>query len=487
MRILLLDLDALSPAHLGCYGYHRDTSPHIDRIAAQGVRFDNYYTSDAPCSPSRAALMSGRFGIHTGLVGHGGTAADIRREGAARGFVDMLRKESLPAFLRKSGLKTVLFSPFAERHAQWSFYAGFSEIHNSGRGGLESAEEVTPDVLDWIGQHADQDNWFLYVNYWDAHTPYRAPESFGNPFADEPIPAWLTEDVLERHKKMAGPHGAREIGMFSNYVNPAYPRHLGEIMNMSDLRKMVDGYDCGIRYLDDHLGMLFDALARKGVMDDLVVIITADHGENMGQLGIYGEHATADHATCRIPMIVRWPGVTRPHVDTGLHYHLDLAPTIADLMSQPPCATWDGQSYAQALTEGADCGREYVVVSQCAHVCQRGVRFGDWFYTRTYHDGYHLFPKDMLFNLREDPYEQFDVAEKHEAVVKDAVYYLNNWHDAMMASMPFDTDPLWTVMKEGGPYHAKGQLQNYIAYLEKTDRAYAVPELKRRHPEEFKS
>ena len=83
MRILYLDLDTLRPDHLGCYGYHRNTSPNIDRIAAEGVRFDNYHCSDAPCLPSRTALMTGRFGIHTGVVGHGGTAADMRLEGAA--------------------------------------------------------------------------------------------------------------------------------------------------------------------------------------------------------------------------------------------------------------------------------------------------------------------------------------------------------------------------------------------------------------------
>jgi choline-sulfatase len=115
MRILYLDLDTLRADHLGCYGYHRNTSPNIDRIARQGVRFDNYYCSDAPCLPSRSALMSGMFGIHTGVVGHGGTAADMRLEGAPRGFRDQLASNSLPAVVRSSGLHTALISPFGER------------------------------------------------------------------------------------------------------------------------------------------------------------------------------------------------------------------------------------------------------------------------------------------------------------------------------------------------------------------------------------
>jgi choline-sulfatase len=486
MRILFLDLDTLRPDHLGCYGYPRNTSPNLDRIASQGVRFDNYFCSDAPCLPSRAALMSGRFGIHTGAVGHGGTAADIRLEGEPRGFRDTLAYESLPAVFRKAGLRTVSVSPFAERHAAWTFYAGFNEMYNTGKGGGESAEEITPIALDWIDRNTVSDNWFLHVNYWDPHTPYRAPKEFGNPFAEDPLPAWLTPDVLASHNKKVGPHGSLEINMYDNHENPKYPRHPGEAKDMQGLRRVIDGYDCGIRYMDSHIGQLLDALDRKGVLEDLVIIVSADHGENLGELGMYAEHGTADQITCRIPMLIRWPGGMKGHVDSGFHYNLDLAPTMADLLAIPRMASWDGQSYADAVRAGTGCGRESLVLSQCAHVCQRGVRFGDWLYMRTYHDGFHLFPDEMLFNIEQDPHEQHDLAGERRDVCLEAVYRLNDWHDAMMKTMPGDVDPLWTVIREGGPFHAKGQLKAYCAHLEETGRGDAIPELKRRHPREFK-
>ncbi|MFN2111024.1 MAG: sulfatase-like hydrolase/transferase, partial [Anaerolineae bacterium] len=85
MRILYIDIDTLRPDHLGCYGYHRNTSPNLDALAQNGVRFKNCYTSDAPCLPSRTALWSGRFGFHTGVVNHGGTAAQPFVEGPSRG------------------------------------------------------------------------------------------------------------------------------------------------------------------------------------------------------------------------------------------------------------------------------------------------------------------------------------------------------------------------------------------------------------------
>lgn len=486
MRILFLDLDTLRPDHLGCYGYARNTSPNIDAIAKQGVRFEDYFCSDAPCLPSRAALMSGRFGIHTGVVGHGGTAGDFRLEGSPRGFRDRLAYDSLPAFLRKAGLRTVSISPFAERHSAWWFNAGFNEVHNTGKGGIESAEEITPTVLRWIDQNAYEDNWFLHVNYWDPHTPYRAPAEFGNPFENDPVPDWLTKETLDEHRTLASPHGAREINMFDNKTNPKFPRHLGEVEDMDDWRRMIDGYDCGIRYLDEHIGRLFAALDKQGVLNDLAIIISSDHGENIGELGIYGEHATADYVTPRIPMIIRWPGGAAGHVGKGIHHNLDLAPTLAELLGKPGAANWDGQSYAPTVLKGEDCGKEYAVVSQCAHVCQRGVRFGDWMYVRTYHDGYHLFPDEMLFDIADDPHEQRNVASEEPEACREAVYYLTEWHDKMMKSMPYDVDPLWTVMKEGGPFHARGYLPAYCERLEQTGRGQHVAELKRRHPGEFK-
>jgi len=487
MRILYLDIDTLRPDHLGCYGYHRNTSPNIDRIAAEGIRFTNYFTPDAPCLPSRSAMMSGQFGIRTGAVGHGGTCADRRLDGADRGFMDRLSQICLPATLKNAGLHTCYIGGFGERHSAWTFYAGFREIHDTGKLGMESAEEVTPTALNWIEQNAKTDNWFLQVNYWDPHTPYRAPEEFGNPFEDEPAAEWITEEILKQHRQHTGPHGAREINMFDDAVNPEFPRHPGELKTLDDVKRFYDGYDCGVRYMDDHIGSLFRALEEAGVMDDLCIIISSDHGENLGELGLYGEHGTADQITCRIPMIIRWPGCRPGTVDNAFRYNLDLLPTLADLLGQNKSEEWDGVSFAPVLKGGKADGRDDLVLSQCAHVCQRSVRFKDWLYMRTYHDGYHLFPCEQLFNLADDPHEQNNVAERHPEVCREAVYRLMNWHDNMMMRMPegYCEDPMRRVILEGGPHHARGRLPAYCRRLEQTERGAAVDELKRRHPGEF--
>lgn len=488
MRILYLDLDTLRPDHLGCYGYHRNTSPNIDAIAAEGVRFDNYYCSDAPCLPSRAAMMSGMFGIRNGVINHGGACADRPQEGAGRGFRDSLAcGGSVVNVMRDAGLHTTYIGGFGERHSAYWYYAGFHEVHDTARGGMESAEHVTPAVLDWINRHGAEDNWYLHVNYWDPHTPYRAPASFGNPFANDPLPAWLTQETLDRHLRHVGPHSASEVAMWDDRESPEYPRHPGRIADLRDVRRMIDGYDCGIRYMDDHIGQLLNAFRQCGVMDDLVIVVSSDHGENQGELGIYGEHATADHVTCRIPMIVRWPGVTRqPVADGGLRGNIDWLPTLAEMLGRPAKPNWDGASFAAALRTGSGPGREDLVLSQCCHVCQRSVRWDRWLYIRTYHDGFHLFPFEQVYDIAADPHEQDDLAPSRPDLCREGAWRLMRWHDAMMARLPAGrtTDPLRTVLAEGGPYHARGCLKRYCERLEKTGRGDAVPELKRRHPAE---
>ena len=133
MRIVFFDIDTLRPDHLGCYGYGRDTSPNIDKIASEGVRFDNYYCPNAPCLPSRASLITGQYGIRTGVVGHGGTAADLRPIGYDRHFTDSYSENSLFMQFRRAGFKTASISCFAERHSSWWFNSGFNETYNIGK------------------------------------------------------------------------------------------------------------------------------------------------------------------------------------------------------------------------------------------------------------------------------------------------------------------------------------------------------------------
>ncbi len=479
MRILYLDIDTLRADHLGCYGYCRDTSPNLDAIAAQGVRFDNCYATDTPCLPSRASLFSGRFGIHTGIVGHGGTAADMRLEGPARSFNMGRPRNSWMAGLRDAGYYTVSVSPYAERHAAWWFYHGFREMYNPGKRGHEIASEVAPYALDWLSRHAQEDNWFLHVNMWDPHTPYRTPMDFGNPFAGKPYDDWLSEELLQEHNQGYGSHSARDVVKAA--VSDRFPRIPRQLTSLDDYRKWIDGYDTGIRYADMHCGMILDELKRQGVLEDTAILISADHGENQGELNIYGDHHTACSITARVPFIIRWPGLPAGRADSGFHYQADVAATVLELVGAEIPAIWDGESFARALKEGSEEGREFLVASNCAWTCQRCVRWGDWLFMRTYHDGLKDLPPKMLFDVADDPHLTRDFSAERPEVVNEALAKLEDWHTEMMSTSDSEVDPLWNVIREGGPYHVRGSLNRYCEHLRKTGRGHHADALLARH------
>lgn len=484
MKFLMLDLDTLRPDHLGCYGYHRNTSPNIDEIASDSLLFENYHCSDAPCLPSRAALTTGMFGIHSGAVNHGDTTADLRLYGNGRDFKDQILLNNLFYQFRHAGIHTATVSSFAERHSSYWFNAGFNEVINCGKCGDERAEEVTPLVLKWLEDNKDREDWFLHVNMWDPHTPYRAPMEMGNPFEDSPLPEWMTEEVFHLHKQHVGPHSLNELGMYWDSSPADYPRQAGRADTLQEWKEVMDNYDCDILYMDREIGKILTWLKEHNMYQDTVILLTSDHGENMGELGIYSEHGTADEITTRIPMLIKWPGMHTGPVK-GLHYSLDLLPTLAELLGNKTQPHWDGISYAETLRTGADRGREYLVVSQCSHVCQRAVRFDKYLYIRTYHDGYHLFPKEMLFDLKEDFFEQHNLAEERPDLCGIACRYLTDWLQDMMMSSRYESDPMWTVIREGGPFHAKGNLPMYCRRLEATGRAEGAAMLRKKHPQEF--
>jgi arylsulfatase A-like enzyme len=487
MRVLYIDIDALRPDHLGCYGYHRNTSPHIDRLAEEGCRFDQLYCSDAPCMPSRTALFSGRFGARTGAVAHAGTVADPFPEGPGRGFTSKWGRTSWMQQLADAGFHTASISSFGQRHSAFHWYAGFREVLNTGGMGMESAEEVAPAALDWLDRRGADDPWFLHLNFWDAHTPYRVPEAFGNPFAGEPLPDWLTEELRRSHWEGVGMQSARERSGFGgkDYYNAAFPRQPAVIDSMDAVRAMFDGYDCGIRWVDTQIGHILDKLESLGVLDETAVIISADHGENLGELNIYGCHQTADPVTMRLPCIIRWPGLTTgpdapaPRTDGRLRYHFDFAATVLDLVGADIPDNWDGRSFASLLRGEGDTGREHLVLSQGQGSCQRAVRFDDWYYMRTYHDGYRDLPDDLLWHAHDDPHLLENRAPMEPGIVAGAKALLADWESRVVD--PQNGDPLQTVIAEGGPPHVRGQLEAYVAYLRETGRAAAADRIEARH------
>ena len=467
MRILYIDIDSLRPDHLSCYGYHRETSPNIDQIATEGVRFTNFYCSDSPCLPSRTALFTGMFGIRTGVVNHGGDYADMPLEGHDRTFRQRVAQESFAAMLRQAGYHTCMISPFPNRHTSYQVTYGFAETYDTGKGGLENADEMYPPAKAWLTANGQRDHWFLHVNFWDPHTPYDHPADFGHPFADEPIEPWITQELIDAQNASFGPHGAMDVPGYDDQLPSRWTHGVGHIRNLDDAKAHLDGYDTGIRYADHYVGKLIQDLKDLGIYDETVIIISADHGENQGELNVWGDHQTADQGTNRIPLVVRWPGVTDEQAGTvraGLHYHLDLPATVMALVGGEQPAAWDGASFAADLSAGSDAGRDYLVISQGAWSCQRSVRWDNWLLIRTYHTGLKDFPEYMLFDLAADPHETTNLAASEPAVLGEGLRKLDEWVGVQMYRAQRG-DPFWGVIAEGGPLHAKAGSVNWEEYL----------------------
>jgi arylsulfatase A-like enzyme len=387
---------------------------------------------------------------------------------------------------RHLGMRTATVSSFAARHSAWHWYAGYQDMLNPGLAGMETAAEVNPPALRWLHEHAREDDWFLHVNYWDPHTPYRTPMSYGEPFAGDPPPQWLTEEVRLRCWEGYGPHSAQEpTGNGFWPKDEGYPRVPMQIDSMEAVKRWIDGYDTGIRYMDDHVAQLLNALADAGVLDETAIIISADHGEMQGELNVWGDHQAADHITSRVPLIVRWPGLTGSRVETALHYQFDWAATTIELAGGTVPENWDGRSFAPAFRADVSDGRDYLVLSMGAWSCMRSIRWDRFLCARVYHDGYKDMPEVMLFDLTADPYQQRNLAAEEPQIVDRGLSMLSAWHGEQMRTSNHNVDPMMTVLREGGPWQVRGQLPGYVERLRATGRAAAGEWLLAEHQEDL--
>jgi arylsulfatase A-like enzyme len=374
-----------------------------------------------------------------------------------------------------------MVSSFPHRHGAYHVLEGFREWHDPGEHGHERADVVVEYAEAFLDEHADEDDWFLHLNFWDPHTNYDTPESYGNQFDDVPAPEFPDAETISSQYDSYGPHSAHEPHSWGE--GSPLDRLPEEIDSRSSFKQWIDWYDTGIHYMDHHLGRLFDRLREEGIFEETLVVITADHGENQGELNVYGDHQTADEMTCNVPLIVRGPAVATG-VDDGLYYNLDVAPTLIDVLDGDVPERWDGRSFEATLTDGVDRGREFLVFSQGAWACQRGVRWDRWLLLRTYHDGVKDFEPVELYDLEADPHETTDLSETHPEVVERGLAKLERWLAARLNESATGQaggnpgtpkgleDPLWSVIEDGGPVHATRDhdLEEYVARLRDTGR-----------------
>jgi choline-sulfatase len=440
MRLIYLDIDSLRPDHMSCYGYPRRTTPNIDRIAARGIRFNRAYCASSPCVPSRASFLSGRFAINHGALSHWGPGSHFNYPEGHR------HPETTPLFsryLRKKGYKTVTFSSFGDRHHAWWFFAGWNEVHTfTLRGGAENADEVNAAAIPWLKAHGKEEDYFLHIQYWDPHTMYTCPQEAIDQFSDQPVGDFPDEETLLRHRTQFHPHAASFLHPHSDFIKVPETMPLS-LQNRHDFKKLIDGYDGGISYMDTYVGQLLDVLGELHIEDEVGFIITADHGESMGEHGIYAEHASATEPVHHVPLLMSIPGVATPGtVNEQLVYNVDAIATITDLLGLPVPEGWDGMSFAPILRGETWEGHDYLVLDHGLYTCQRAVRDDHWHFIRTYHPGFYPFEPISLYDMDNDPHQVRNLAEQHPDIVQLMDHRLAAWTHEQMGRPGHIIDPL---------------------------------------------
>jgi arylsulfatase A-like enzyme len=383
--VFLIVVDTLRADHLGCYGYERDTSPHIDRLAAEGVRFERAVSQAPWTTPSIGSLLTSRYPSEIGIHSERSVLSD-----------DLVL---LPEVLREHGYATAAVVSHHFCSSRWNFDQGFDTFDESNVKGhaAVTSEDVTRSALELVDEHPGGERpLFLWVHYFDPHFAYVGHDE--HPFAGSPDYDGPVRDGLE-YKYLFRMRGA-----------------LAE-EDMDELRRF---YDSEIAHTDRWIGALFDGLRERGRWDDALVIFTADHGEEFLDHGGLGHSRTVFDEAVRVPLIVKRPGasgagdvVARP---VPL---LDVFPTVlehAGIESPPDVA---GASLFAAAAGGP-------VVTETAR--KGGVR-------GLVADGYKLVHRVeegtfVLYDLARDPGETRDVAAERPTLARRLRSMLEQWERA---------------------------------------------------------
>ncbi|MFF3123809.1 sulfatase [Streptomyces sp. NPDC057908] len=485
MRIIYLDVDTLRADHTTPYGYHRPTTPNLQKLADKSVVFDRYYCSDSPCLPSRAALTSGQFGITNGVIGHYGEAAQFRLESGHGPEPD---RPLLGQRLQVGGYYTAAVSVFAERHRAYFFHGNFREsIRATPNWGDEDAKDINRAAIDWLTRHADEDDWYLHLTYWEPHTNYTQPVEYTEKMAASgPVQAWPDEETIAAHREIYGPRSALDLNhsMWGGTGKSPVPHNMPDaITSRADFEHLINGFDGAVHYWDHHLGQLLDALEELGIADETAIIVSADHGESLGENGMYAEHGLANEPTHRLPLVVHWPGLTDDLPDSARHndallYNIDLAPTLCDLLGMETPAAWQGESFAEAVRGRPIPSRDYLVLGHGAMTYQRSVRTRDHLYTRTYHPGTFRAEWEQLYHVTEDPHltrNLIDDEPERAALMRS---HLAEWWNTYAGRPGCQPDPMQATLQSGPIYY--NNPARYAQHLRDTGRAHLAEDLEQR-------
>lgn len=288
-NVVVLLLDTLRADHLGVYGYERNTSPNLDRFARDNQLF-NFAVPSAPWTPpSVASILTGLY-----VSSHGMLPPQTRKKARESDAHLAAELKTLPEIFKENGYLTAGVSSNPWINTEFGFNQGFDTFEYSPRAIAEEVNRIAFGLLDQFNQLGGTP-FFLYLHYLDPHTTYEPPGEYRKMFS-----------------------GRLNRGSYSDQI-----------------MKEINLYDGEIRYLDHHLGQLFDRFKKLQLYDDLVVVIVGDHGEQFMEHGFSGHGLQLYNTETHVPLMVKIPGMaSREHNETVST--IDIFPTLLTLIGLKP-------------------------------------------------------------------------------------------------------------------------------------------------------
>jgi len=401
-HIVLLGIDSLRADHLSCYGYHRLTSPHIDRFAAGGTLFENTFSAYIPTTPGYASMLTGMDLFNTQVVA-------LRHRGEMRPEV-----RTLAEILKEEGYNTTSVG-FAGNPASRGFdtylhFAGWGSWNEGRSPKAQNLNNVAIPELDRLVA-ADQP-FFLFLRHMDPHAPYLPPEPFERMFyhGHECDPDNRSMDPVMSFKPFRD--------FFASWMPPG----------ISDKDYVIAQYDGEVAYMDACIQTIFTALETHGILDETIVVINADHGETLYEHECWFDHHGLYDNVLHVPLIIRYPAKVPAGLRVkGYNRQQDLVPTLLELAEIETDIPFDGKSLLRLVSgEVASYDSEFYI-TECTWMRKHGWRTPQWKLILALEPDFHFKPPVELYNLVEDPAENVNLAETHPDVVELLQARLEAW------------------------------------------------------------
>jgi len=421
-NVLLITIDTLRADHVGTFGYPVKTSPQIDSLASRGITFTNCMAQWPKTWPSMASLLTGAYPKTTGMrykhsympssltllshifrSAHYKTGAVVSNFhiGKTYGF-----HQGFDFFLESWEKK------WKEEKEQKVFINKRPKVKN-----YTNATIVTDQALSWLDNLESRDKFFLWLHYMDPHGPYRPPKKYESYFLNSPS---YPSHIIDR----------KNI--------PKYQRHHNEKTGkiIVNIDHYIRRYDQSIRYNDDEIGRLLERMSTRGQLKNTVIVLTADHGESLGEHNCYFRHGIFSYqASAHVPLVILYPNklpkrlrITHP---VGL---IDVAPTLLELAHLTIPDQFEGQSLLYLVKDPSGKTFRKAVFMESGRnpkKPQLTIRSGPWKLidvlnkkTRRLMGG----AKRYLFNIDKDPGETKNLIDQHAALTKKLSRELWQWY-----------------------------------------------------------